>query len=353
MKKLFVVLAIAAVAVGCNKARCVIEGDVLGVSDGVVKLVTSDRDATVLDSVEIKSGRFTFNVNDEEVKLVRIVSNDERLATLFTESGKIKVSGNFESDTIYAEGTVSNDAFSDCNATLKRFSQRFAQAAEGQHAAIREEYMEYLDSMIMNNMDNVFGVTFYVYNKAPMIAEKEAEATLTALPQHLQKLTIVQEALDRIERKMRVTPQEGEPLPHYIDVVQPDVNGNDISLKSVIENPKNRYVLLDFWASWCGPCMGEMPYLTKAYAKYHKLGFEIFGVSLDSKADKWREAIDKVSMKWINVSKIEGFDVQAAYDYAVNAIPSNFLIDCKTGEIIAVSLRGEEVEAKLKELLKK
>ncbi|MBR2961768.1 MAG: AhpC/TSA family protein [Alistipes sp.] len=353
MKKLFIILAIAAVAVGCDRARCVIEGDVLGVPDGVVKMVTPDRKAEVLDSVEIKGGRFKFAIDDEEVQLVAIMSEESRMTLLFTESGKIKVNGNFESDTIMASGTESNDALTEYMTEMKLFSQRYAQSVEEQRPALREEQRTFYEGMVEKNMGNIFGVTLYIQGMLPMLPEKEALATLNGLPEHLRNLAIVQEAVEACERKMRVTPQEGEPLPHYIDTVQPDVKGNDISLKSVIENPKNRYVLLDFWASWCGPCMGEMPYLRDAYKKYHKLGFEIYGVSLDSKADAWRKAIEEQSMKWINVSRIEGFQTQAAYDYAVNSIPSNFLIDCKTGEIIATSLRETEVEAKLKELLKK
>ncbi len=353
MKKLFLILAIAAVMVGCDNARCVIEGDVLGVADGVVKMVTSDRQAVVLDSVEIKGGRFKFVVNDEEPRLVAITSDNTRMAILFTESGKIKVGGNFESDTIMATGTESNDALKEYLTEMKLFSQRYAQSLEEQRDALREEHRAFYEATVEKNMGNILGVTLYIQGRLPMLPEKEALATLNGLPEHLRRLTIVEEAIEQCERKMRVTPQEGEPLPHYIDTVQPDVKGNDISLKSVVENPKNRYVLLDFWASWCGPCMGEMPYLHDAYKKYHKLGFEIYGVSLDSKADAWRKAIEEQSMKWINVSRIEGFQTQAAYDYAVNSIPSNFLIDCKTGEIIATSLRETEVEAKLKELLKK
>jgi peroxiredoxin len=98
--------------------------------------------------------------------------------------------------------------------------------------------------------------------------------------------------------------------------------------------------------------MGEMPYLRDAYAKYHKKGFEIFGVSFDSKAEAWKAAIKKQNMKWVNVSLLQSFNNTAAEDYVVESIPTNFLIDCSNGEIVAKNLRGEAVAEKLAELLK-
>jgi alkyl hydroperoxide reductase subunit AhpC len=98
--------------------------------------------------------------------------------------------------------------------------------------------------------------------------------------------------------------------------------------------------------------MGEMPFLKEAYAKYHKKGFEIFGVSFDSKAEAWKGAIAKQNMKWVNVSLLQSFNNPAAEEYVVESIPTNFLIDCSNGEIIAKNLRGEAVLEKLAELLK-
>jgi thiol-disulfide isomerase/thioredoxin len=185
-------------------------------------------------------------------------------------------------------------------------------------------------------------------------SSKELLDKLAQLPAKMQALPYAAKLKSSAERKFKTEPQaEGSDyVPHYIDIDQPNLNGENISLKSVVENKQNRYVLLDFWASWCGPCMGEMPFLKEAYKLYHKKGFEIYGVSFDAKHEAWQGAIEKQGMKWVNVSTLERFDNPAAEDYAVESIPTNYLIDCSNGVIIAKNLRGEAVLEKLAELLK-
>jgi hypothetical protein len=98
--------------------------------------------------------------------------------------------------------------------------------------------------------------------------------------------------------------------------------------------------------------MREVPFLVETYKKYHKKGFEIFGVSFDRAREPWLKAIKEKELSWPHVSSVNYWDNQARHDYAVNSIPANFLVDCSTGEIIATALRGEQLEAKIGELLK-
>ena len=132
------------------------------------------------------------------------------------------------------------------------------------------------------------------------------------------------------------------------DIALPTVNGDTIRLSSL----KGKVVLLDFWASWCGPCRNSNKLLTKIYPKYKAKGFEIFGVSLDDDKGKWTHAIKKDKINWMQVNDVGGWDAQTAVKWNINAIPTSYLID-QAGKLIAMDLEGKELEKALKELLGK
>ena len=125
--------------------------------------------------------------------------------------------------------------------------------------------------------------------------------------------------------------------------------GETIALSSL--TGPGRWVLLDFWATWCTPCMNEVPHLKKAYETFHAKGFEIYGVSLDTDLTRWENIIGEQGMNWINVAQKKGGGFDPTALYAVSSIPANFLISPK-GKIVAKNLRGEHLEEKLAEVLK-
>lgn len=130
------------------------------------------------------------------------------------------------------------------------------------------------------------------------------------------------------------------------DIELSDPMGKAVSLSSL----RGKYVLIDFWASWCGPCRMENPNVVRMYNKFKDKGFAIYGVSLDQSKDNWVKAIEKDGLTWTHVSDLKYWQSAAAQKYGVNAIPATFLLD-KNGKIIAKNLRGEALEKKLEEVL--
>ena len=131
------------------------------------------------------------------------------------------------------------------------------------------------------------------------------------------------------------------------DLELQDFNGKTIKLSSL----RGKVVLIDFWASWCGPCRRENPNVVKLYNEYKNKGFEIYGVSLDENGDKWKAAVQNDGLTWIHVSDLKGWQSIAARIYQVSSIPYTVLID-KNGRVLAKELRGAALETKLAEILK-
>jgi peroxiredoxin len=130
------------------------------------------------------------------------------------------------------------------------------------------------------------------------------------------------------------------------DLSLPDRNGDTVHLSSL----RGKVVLVDFWASWCGPCRRNNPRLAALYRKYHSKGLEIFGISLDAHASDWMEAVHKDRMVWIQVNDNGGWEARSAMQYGIDAIPAAFLID-RNGVLLQAGAEGKELESELKRLL--
>jgi peroxiredoxin len=132
-----------------------------------------------------------------------------------------------------------------------------------------------------------------------------------------------------------------------VDLSLPDLNGKLVTISEL----KGKVVLIDFWASWCGPCRHNNPKLVRLYNKYHEKGLEIYGISLDEDSDDWKKAVQHDKLKWIQVIDDKGWAAPSASAYGVDMIPSSFLID-KQGVIHRVNAEGAELEISVKDLLK-
>jgi len=178
----------------------------------------------------------------------------------------------------------------------------------------------------------------------PDINVQLAEPVFKQLPEAVRKSVEGNEIGNRIAQA-KITAIGSEAM----EFTQPDTSGNPVSLSSF----RGKYVLLDFWASWCGPCRQENPNVVRAFQKYRNKGFEILGVSLDKPNDKvkWLKAIHDDGLAWTHVSDLQYWNNAVAKQYGVQAIPQNFLLDPQ-GRIIGKNLRGDELQKKLAEIYK-
>lgn len=136
----------------------------------------------------------------------------------------------------------------------------------------------------------------------------------------------------------------------FVDIEEPDTDGKLHKLSEYVG--RGNYVLVDFWASWCGPCMGEVPNVKAAYDKYHEKGFEIVGLSFDQDKKAWMGAIERKGMNWIHLSDLKGWNTLAAKTYGINSIPATILYG-PDGRVVASNLRGDALEKTLQEIYQK
>jgi len=226
------------------------------------------------------------------------------------------------SENIITHHTNETKAFIEENpASLASLMALYQQIAPRRYVLVPEEHFEYFAM-----------VDSALYKTIP-----ESEAVIT-LHSQIQEMKRQKAEKESIESEVGI----GIKAP---EIILPTPLGDTAKLSDL----KGKYVLIDFWASWCKPCRLENPVLVRNYNKYHEKGFEIFQVSLDKKEEAWLEAIEKDNLTWIHVSDLKFWNSEAAALYHVQSIPANFLID-KKGIIIAKNLRGDALEAKLSEL---
>ena len=321
----------------------------------------------IIDSAKVVDNRYEFKGPRVDVpKMYFIKSADPNclspITPVFIENGVIRVRANADFFlNREVSGTVNNDLFSLYNAvreygvdSIRRVfvidrmihpdKDRETQAKEFN---ARTDFLNSRNLSVQKNMvetykDQVFA-PFMIY------WEMKADLSLDELKAWRQKIDPKlnnHPYTKQLDEYIRLAAfGVGSVMPNFT-LKTPD--GKDISLKDF----EGKYVLVDFWASWCGPCLREMPNVVKLYKECKGKNFEIFGVSLDNKKDAWVKAIKANGMKWPQGSDLKGWGSEPARLCNVSAIPFTVLIDPE-GEVIAIDLRGEQLHAKVKEVLGK
>jgi peroxiredoxin len=218
-------------------------------------------------------------------------------------------------------------------------------AMQGKYKALQAEQKGIIKKFILSNPDSYLSLMALYSVDGPSPDPFELDSLYNSLSPALKATETARNFKSALEPLKHTAPGTMAP-----DFIQNDVNGAPVKLSSF----RGKYVLVDFWASWCGPCREENPNVVRVFNKYKEKNFTIIGVSLDKQSGKadWLNAIKSDGLNWTQVSDLKFWNNQAAALYYVSSIPANFLID-PSGKIIAKNLRGDDLESKLKEVLAK
>ena len=331
------VLAVSLVGCKSQSDYCTVKGSVQGVKDGAeLELQDEWNKFKVVATATVENGTFEFHPRFKAPTHVYLYAKDPKdvyanpldggqLKDFFLEPGIIIVDVHaYDEADMYtgATGTVLNDAF-----------HRIQTADDDAKEALWEEAVkDGRTSLLALDYANDWGYSgdltraSEILNRLSPDQAKEYKNYIASM-----KKRWVRRAKAEERRKNAAEESVNLLHQHYIDMEYPDMDDNRVSLSSVVADPANRYVILDFWATWCLPCVQSIPMLKDVYDRYHDKGLEIFSVSLDSKTKEWKTFVSENGMTWVNVL---GKDLKAARNYGAEFIPAVFLIDCKTGEIL-------------------
>lgn len=372
MKQTWIVAAIALSAAACQtngNKNFTVTGEVKNAPATVVYLeqVSFEKmPAQVLDSVTITNGKFTLKGKAAEESLLQLRFPKVENSPLFfviNDKSDISISGDwndirqhsFKGSPASERLRVFVDSLSATQQKLMTMQNELQVPSQDSLAIIKQNEMvnmvtafkAYVIKTAMEDNSPMVSMFATSINPGSDIAENEAlyNNLVKRFPKHTGIQTVVKqfrESTANAQPQQR-TPAIGTMAP---DITMPDVNGASFSLSSL----QGKYVLVDFWASWCGPCRAENPNLVAAYNKYKNKNFTILGVSLDKTKEAWLDGIEEDGLPWKQISDLKYWSSEAVGLYGFNGIPYNVLID-PTGKVIADNLRGSALDAKLAEVL--
>lgn len=331
----------------------------------------------IMDTAKVKNGLYQFSGKLVEPVIARVratypadasgkkapLNAKKDMAVVFLQPGKITISHTDSFSNANIQGSAAHEAYLKLDAQLKGHNAKMQELSTSYSALyknkdtagmkkmeplfdevqadIKKEYLSYVKANPASPI-SVYVVSQYA---GWDINPEEVEPVFNTLPDAAKNYP----SAKLLQEKIEVAKKTGVGR-YAMDFTQNDTLGKPVSLSSF----KGKYVLLDFWASWCGPCRAENPNVVNAFNKYKDKGFHVLGVSLDQPTakDKWIKAIHDDNLAWTHVSDLQYWKNAVAIQYGIQAIPQNFLLDPE-GKIIAKNLRGEALQAKLDELFNK
>ncbi len=370
MKKLFFCVCSIALVLfnACSEKSGQVKYDVTGTAPTDTTIYLIDRlDDAHLDSVVAKDGKFAFSGEREKSSLLYVHMSGAPTSVMFFNDGK-PVEIDLKENTL--KGSEVNEKLNgydrEFNAIVTKLfvvNTTLGALPEEERGKHMDEFYATQDSLtklcrniLDDNRDNLIPAAFLPVTLQLLGSEEGPKVIDEALNDKYayMKCPYAKKYKEEYNKFMEQEKAASETLNKSIgkpftDFEQPDTEGNIHKLSEYAGHGK--WVLVDFWASWCGPCRGEMPNVVAAYEKYHAKGFDVIGVSYDDDAERWKKAIVDLKMPWTQLSDLKGWNNATAAIYNIQAIPANLLIDPE-GNIVARDLRGDDLQKKLEEIFK-